>query len=260
MQLGIPTLIETRSLEECALLCKNLGLQFIELNMNLPEYQLDKINTRKFKDIAEKYDIYYTIHLDENLNVCDFNDNVAEAYLNTVLNTIKIAKLLDIPVLNMHMSEGVYFTLPNKKVYLFEEYKKHYLKCLEKFRKSCEKAIGKEDIKICIENTGVYKKFQREGINTLLKSHCFALTYDIGHGYVYKNEDEAFILQHKNKLYHMHIHDANKENNHLILGTGKINLEKYFDLAKEHNCRIVIETKTIDGIKKSKKWIDDKLR
>ena len=36
MVFGMPTLIETNSLEECAALCKNLQLDFIELNMNLP--------------------------------------------------------------------------------------------------------------------------------------------------------------------------------------------------------------------------------
>ncbi|WP_259473503.1 hypothetical protein [Clostridium estertheticum] len=33
---GMPTLIETNSIESCVKLCKELGLDFIELNMNLP--------------------------------------------------------------------------------------------------------------------------------------------------------------------------------------------------------------------------------
>ena len=43
MQFGMPTLIENRTLEENAALCGELGLRFIELNMNFPEYQIDKI-------------------------------------------------------------------------------------------------------------------------------------------------------------------------------------------------------------------------
>jgi hypothetical protein len=35
MQLGMPTLIEIKSLEACAALCRDLGLAFVELNMNL---------------------------------------------------------------------------------------------------------------------------------------------------------------------------------------------------------------------------------
>ena len=62
---GMPTLIETSTLEECAKLCAELGLNFIELNMNMPQYQLDKIDVDYFKSIADRYGIYYTIHLDE---------------------------------------------------------------------------------------------------------------------------------------------------------------------------------------------------
>lgn len=101
MSLGMPTLIETSTLDEWAKLCAELGLDFIELNMNLLQYQLDKIDVNYFKNIADKYGIYYTIHLDENLNVCDFNPYVAEAYMKTVADTIEIAKQLDIKVLNM---------------------------------------------------------------------------------------------------------------------------------------------------------------
>ena len=43
MQFGMPTLIENRTLEENVSLCSSLGLQFIELNMNFPEYQVDKL-------------------------------------------------------------------------------------------------------------------------------------------------------------------------------------------------------------------------
>ena len=51
---GMPTLIETNTLRECAKLCSELGLDFIELNMNLPQYQLNKINADYFKNIADK--------------------------------------------------------------------------------------------------------------------------------------------------------------------------------------------------------------
>ena len=40
LQFGMPTLIENRTLQENIELCSVLGLQFIELNMNYPEYQI----------------------------------------------------------------------------------------------------------------------------------------------------------------------------------------------------------------------------
>jgi hypothetical protein len=43
MQYGMPTLIEYKSLKENVELCRALGLDFIELNMNLPQYQAESL-------------------------------------------------------------------------------------------------------------------------------------------------------------------------------------------------------------------------
>lgn len=256
---GMPTLIETSTLEECAKLCAELGLVFIEFNMNLPQYQLDKIDIAYFNSIADKYGIYYTIHLDENLNISDFNPYVAEAYQNTVADTIEIAKQLDIKVLNMHMAKGVYFTLPDRKVLLFSEYKEQYFKSIIDFKNMCETAIGDADIKICIENCDGYEDFQKEAIELLLKSKVFALTFDVGHNHGIGGTDEEFIMKHGNRLSHIHLHDARGSKNHLALGTGEMDIKKYINLAKEQNCRIVLETKTIDGLKQSVEWLKGNL-
>ena len=252
---GMPTLIETSILEECAKLCAELGLNYIELNMNLPQYQLDKIDVKFFKSIADKYGIYYTIHLDENLNISDFNTYVAEAYKKTVADTIEIAKQLDIKVLNMHMAKGVYFTLPDRKVLLFSEYKEQYFNSIVNFRNMCESSIEENDIKICIENCDGYEDFQKEAIELLLESKVFALTFDVGHNHGIGGTDEDFIMKHKDRLSHIHLHDAQGRKNHLTLGTGEMDIEKYINLAKEQSCRIVLETKTIDGLKQSVEWL-----
>ena len=252
---GMPTLLETNTLEECAMLCSELRLNFIELNMNLPQYQLDKVDVDYFKGIADKYGIYYTIHFDENLNISDFNSYIAEAYIKTVADTIELAKKLDIKVLNMHMAKGVYFTLPDRKALLFSEYKEQYLKSIVGFRNLCETAIGDADIKICIENCDGYEDFQKEAIEFLLERKVFALTFDVGHNHGIGGTDEQFIMKHKNHISHIHLHDALGRKNHLALGTGEMDIEKYINLAKEQNCRVVLETKTIDGLKQSVKWL-----
>ena len=140
MQFGMPTLIENKTLEDNIALCSRLGLKFIELNMNFPEYQLDKLaETDIFIKAAEQAHIYYPIHLDENLNIADFNSLVSEAYLETVRRTIEVAKKL-IPLrdkygdqtqpltLNMHMNHGIYITLPDRKVQMYERDFDTYMK------------------------------------------------------------------------------------------------------------------------------------
>ena len=252
---GMPTLIETKTIEECAVLCRELGLEFIELNMNLPQYQLCNINADFLNKLAEKYGIYYTVHLDENLNVSDFNPCVADAYMQTVLETIELAKDIHAEKLNMHLSRGVYFTLPDKKVFLFDEYRGQYIKSMIAFRDKCEKVIGDSGIKICIENTNGYADFQLEAINILLQSPVFGLTFDIGHDHCIGNADELMILERANRLYHMHMHDAKAKRNHLALGTGEIHLKKYIELAKSHDCSVVLETKTVEALRNSVNWL-----
>lgn len=253
---GIPTLIENNSIEGSISLCKELGFNFVELNMNLPQYQLDRIDIEKLNKLKSENNIFYTIHLDENLNVSDFNPYVADAYLRTVLNTIELAKKLDVKVINMHLSKGVYFTLPDKKVFLFEQYKEEYLKSITSFRDTVTKYVGDSGIIICIENTNGYTDFQVEAIDYLLESPVFSLTFDIGHNHCICGTDEKIIMNRVNRLSHIHLHDARNKKDHMTLGTGNVDIEKYIKLAKTHNCTVVLETKTIDALKKSVEWLN----
>jgi len=257
MQFGMPTLIENNDLEESALICKELGLDFIELNMNLPQYQIENLEeTDKFLKIAQQYGIFYTIHLDENLNFCDFNRAVTKAYSDTVIRTIHVAKKLRVPILNMHMNKGVYFTLPDKKIYLFDKYNTNYRSDVEGFKELCREAVGDADLKISIENTEGYLEYEKMAVEHLLHSDVFSLTWDIGHSHTVNNIDEPFILQHADKLKHFHIHDAVRSRNHLTLGQGEINLKERLTIAKEYGCRCVIETKTIEALIDSVKYLE----
>lgn len=256
MLFGMPTLIELQNLEETMELCRELGFSFVELNMNLPMYQAESLeNANYFWKWKEKYQLGYTIHLDENLNVCDFNSEVAAAYRNTVRRTIRVAKILDVPVLNMHMNHGVHFTLPDRKVDLFDVYQDKYLQTFREFRQMCEEEIEDADIKICIENTDGFRPYEKKAIEDLLESPVFGLTWDIGHSNAIGNTDEPFLMQHEDKLTHFHMHDGLLEKNHMALGTGEIDLRQRFELAQKHHCRCVIETKTVDSLRESAAWI-----
>ena len=253
--LGMPTLLELKSTEECAALCRELGLDFLELNMNLPQYQAGRLDVSQLRRIAGEYGIYYTIHLDENLSVADFNPRVAEAYRETVFDTIELAGEMDIPVLNMHLADGVYFTLPDRRTYLFEEYGEEYRRSLRAFRDECERRIGGTPALICVENCGGYAGFQREALDLLLESPVFALTLDAGHSHAAGLADEPFLLGRRERLRHVHLHDGAGRQNHLALGTGEMDLPRYAELAAECRCRIVLETKTAAGLRQSAAWM-----
>lgn len=273
MQFGMPTLIENNTLEDNICLCKKLGLQFLELNMNFPEYQIDNIeHTDEFYRAADEAKLYYTIHLDENLNIADFNMLVSNAYLETVKRTVEVAKRF-IPlrdkhgvrsqplVINMHMHHGIYITLPDRKIQMYEKDFDIYFKSFIKFRALCEEWIGNSDIVVSIENTDGFREYEKRAIEYLLESSKFGLTWDIGHSKSIGETDVPFIMEHAKKLKHFHIHDAiaksdkQKGCNHLALGDGEINIGERLSIAHDRNARCVLETKTITALKKSVKQL-----
>lgn len=269
MQFGMPTLIENRTLLDNVNLCKSLNLQFIELNMNFPEYQVDELE--QIDDlirIAEDAEIYYTIHLDENLNIADFNPLVTEAYLETVRRSIEVAKKL-LPLrnhygdpgqpltLNMHMNHGIFITLPDRKVQMYDRDFDTYMKSFASFRTLCEKWIANSDIKIVVENTDGFREYEKKAIDHLLESPVFGLTWDIGHSKATGEKDVPYITEHEDRLIHFHIHDGSETppKNHLALGDGEIDLASRLELAKRRNARCVLETKTIEALKTSVEWL-----
>lgn len=259
MDFGMPTLIENRTLEENIALCRELGLQFVELNMNFPMYQVPQLmETAYLKKLALENGIYFTIHLDENLNVCDFNPLVADAYRETVERMLRVAEEIGAPLLNMHMNHGIKVTLPDRKVHLFREYRKEYMENFVQFREMCEKTAGNSGVKISIEDTDGYQDFEKEAIDYLLQSGMFALTWDIGHSHACGNIDEAFLMERRERLIHFHIHDAQGSKNHRTLGTGEIDLAQRIGLAETAGCRCVVETKTVEALRHSVGWLKRK--
>lgn len=119
----------------------------------------------------------------------------------------------------------------------------------------CETAIGNCGIRICIENCDGFRNFQKEALDILLESPVFGLTFDIGHNHGSGGVDEPYIMAREGLLCHMHMHDALGKKNHLALGTGEMDIRKYLLLAEKQNCRVVLETKTVQGLKQSVQWL-----
>ena len=270
IQYGMPTLIENRTLQDNVSLCGRLGLRFVELNMNFPEYQTEELEkTDALLKAAEEAKIYYTIHLDENLNIADFNRLVTDAYLQTVRRAIAVAKKLlplrdaygnaDQPLtVNMHMHHGIFITLPDRKVQLYERDRDRYLENCRRFRDLCGEWIGSAPVRIAVENTDGFRSYEQEAIGLFLENPCFGLTWDVGHSKASGEKDVPFLLSHEDRLVHFHIHDGTEQppRNHLALGDGAIDLAGRLRLAEERGCRCVLETKTIDALTRSVAWLN----
>ena len=69
----MPTLIEFKTLKQNVDLCKELGLDFIELNMNLPICLPENLSHQEIRHITKEYGIEFTVHLPEEIDLSSFH-------------------------------------------------------------------------------------------------------------------------------------------------------------------------------------------
>lgn len=254
IQFGMPTLLELDGLEANAKLCKDLGLGFVEINMNMPEFQVESLKTEHLILLMERYGIYFTFHMADNLDIANFQKEVRDVNVDLVKRTLELAEGVHSPIVNMHMQRGVLFTLPTKKVYIYGKYLERYMTYIDDFAKMVDGVLKDKSVKLVVENTGDFNlDFIKHSSQKLIDHEKIGMTYDIGHDYSSFGNDKAFIIDNLSKIRHMHIHDAIGADHHLALGSGQMQLERYIGFARNYDIRCVIEAKTIEALTESVK-------
>lgn len=249
---GMPTLLELDTLEANVQLCKTLGLDFVEINMNMPQFQPEALTAAHLNKLKEIYGISLTFHLAEDIDIGHFNAGIRQAYFENIEAALALMMAVDSPLLNMHMMCGIHFTLPSGKRFLYEQYRETYLANVMAFRECADRLLDGTAIKIGIENTGHYDHaFLRAGVELLLESPVFALTHDIGHDAISNGNDAKFMMKHEAAVHHYHIHDALEGRDHMTFYDGSLPIDAYFKKAAHQNASAVIEVKTIEALKES---------
>jgi len=258
MKYGMPTLVECKDIVECAKVAKRFNLDFVEVNMSFPQYQVSSLDVELMKKLMDEYGIFYTIHADEGLNPFDFNKSVSKCYFEIMREYIAFAKQLGIPVINMHLLKGVYVTLPGKVILLTDVYKEEYLANIKAFIKMCEEEIADSNIVIAIENvdSNAFTTSQRAALELFMQSKAFGLTLDVGHDMCLSGVDRDVFEKYPDKLMHMHLHDSDGRSAHLPLGTGKVNVEEMLSMKTKMDTYL-IEVKTIEGLEISMKQLNE---
>ena len=251
MDFGMPYLLEMQSIEECCALARELGLDFVELNANFPDCQVEKLDPSQLHRLSGQYGLYFTLHIEEECDPFAFNAAVRTAWLKSVRHALSIATVLQMPVVNMHFPHGVYITLPECRVFLYDKYAEEFNAALAEFRSMCEEVLTGTPTRMAIENTNGWKLHEQRAIEYLLESPVFGLTLDIGHSHGIEDADEPFFRRHDERLIHMHGHDGLGKRDHLALGDGEIDLAERFAWARRRNARVVLETKTIAALRTS---------
>ena len=247
---GMPTLIGGSNIVDNVLLCKKLGLDFVELNMNLP-YCMN-IPAEEMVKLKERHDVDFTLHFPEDIDFGYFYEDVRQAYIGLFKNIAIWANKFGVEKINLHLNPGVYFTLPEEKVFVYERYKDIFM---EKFIDSMTRIVDIANplgIKVCVENMKTYG-FMEETFKRMISIENLYFTWDVGHDAMSNYIMEKIYLENPQKVSHMHLHDYNGISDHQIISEGIIPIKERINFAKENNVSVVIETKTEKALRQSVK-------
>lgn len=241
MNLGMPTLVEFSSIEENIDLCNKLDLDFIELNIDLP-YCMPNNNVN-WKEIKKNSNIDFTVHLSEKLEVGEIYEDARKKQIEIIKNAINYYnKEANIKKYNMHLDRGVYFNLPDGKIYIFEKYKEKYEIAIDKSFAELSEFATENNIEIYFENTSI-TNYIAKSFEKLKKYNNLYYTLDVGHSAKDNYAADKLFMKTPNMIKHMHIHDFNGEKNHKELGIGVIDVKKYLKFCEQNNIYSVIEVK-----------------
>ncbi|MBO7744892.1 sugar phosphate isomerase/epimerase [Paenibacillus sp. MWE-103] len=252
MKLGMPALLEYGTLEENAALCAALGLDFIELNMNLPLCMPDRLDAGLVRRMSRETGIGFTLHLPEELEPASFHAAIRRGHLACCLDAMDWAAAAGIGLLNMHVHNGVYFTLPGGRTWINEAHDAEYAALLhEAFATMYERASAL-GLSLCLENTCNFQlPFVRKAVDALAGFAPFRLTWDAGHdartGYL----EMPVLMAHADRIAHMHLHDCANGSDHRPLYTGEVPINERLAFARARGLSVVIEVKTEEALRAS---------
>ena len=239
MLLGMPQLYEFDTIEENLILCKDLGLDFVELNLNFG-YCRAEMEAKTVCDLLKKYNLQATLHFYDEADFGSY-DEVVEAYLILLDRYASLGKGY-IKQINVHNIPGPVVTISGVKNYIYEKEYDVYIKRLINNFKRAEEICKRNDINMVIENTDnipaymkrTYKDLYDNGFRFCYDSGHDGLSYDI----IYEINEELNL-----PFDEFHIHDGTRKKCHLALGDGEIDIKKFKDLAIKNNAFVVIEVK-----------------
>lgn len=248
---GMPALIEHQELRPNLELCRELGLDFLELNMNMPYSFPENLDARVMREAADG-GLRFSMHLHDELDLGSLHLSVRQGHLARCEETLLWAAKNDVWLLNMHLNPGVYFTLPDRKVWVYDRYLEEYKVALKDSMTRLSSMASDLGIKICLENTGHFSlPYMREAVESVLPLPSVGLCWDIGHDARSGHLEEGFMIKHLDKVWHMHFHDYDGKSDHQLPFTGTMDCPRYLRLARENDMSVLVEVKTGSAVRQA---------
>lgn len=255
--LGMPALIEMPDLPGLVDLCQELELSFIELNMNMPDNCPETLDPMEVRDVSKSTGIEFTLHSPDELDLGSLHPTVREGHLSRMREALGWSSQAGVKVINMHMSPGMYFTLPDRRVWVYQQYVDQFTANLWKAYKELIPLAKASGVSLCTENVNNFDlPFVVQAVDELCYlDRAFYLTWDVGHDALSDFRERALLLKHVDRVKHMHLHDYNGKSDHQVPGTGILDIPGYLYFAQQHNIRVLVEVKTPGALRESIKAV-----
>lgn len=245
---GMPVLMEFDNVLDNIHVAKELGFDFLELNINMmyctpsDKFRNDLLSYKK------EYDIDFTLHYFDTLDISS-NSKHYRNYLYTEFS--EIGKHLEgiVEKIVLHLEPGAYMTIRSVKNYVYATDPDYVPRTLNTL-KTIREILHTFGISVVCENVPI-QPFMEDLYKTL-NEHGFMFCYDIGHNVIYNDYlYESFRSKYNLFVSHMHMHNVYNKKDHQELSKGEILIPKYVEYAKENKIDVVIEVKDLENLKKS---------
>jgi sugar phosphate isomerase/epimerase len=254
--LGMPALIEMPGLHDLVDLCQELELSFIELNMNLPENCPEELDPLEVLDASKRFGIEFTMHSPDELDLGSLHPTVREGHIEAIREALGWSSQAGVKVLNMHLSPGIFFTLPDRRVWIYERYEEQFAANLWSAYRELLPLAWASGVGLSTENVNNFNiPFIARAIDELCCLDGFNLTWDVGHDARSGYAERETLMRHRSRIRHMHLHDYNGTSDHQVPGTGMVDVASMLDFARKNDARVLIETKTAASLRESVKAV-----
>ena len=199
-----------------------LGFDYVEITLDsFPD--LDKINTKKLKQILQRNNLKTTVHYPWVFQVYFKSSALNQAIIKQFEKLTQTLKKLKTEYIVIHPPKLGEFERPLiKEKDLFNHFRK------------LAKIAKKNNIKLGVENLPWLNDIKE--IKKYLKIPNIYFVLDVGHSNlkVSKANFEQLLKNFHKKTIAFHLSDNKGIDDHLMIGQGNINWKKFFQLVKKY--------------------------
>lgn len=182
-----------------------------------------------------------------DINIASANKGILEASLKEMKNAIEIVHYFGATILTIHPGRISPQTFRSPSI--TKKINRDSLEQLNAWAEENDVVLSLENMPESSTLIGKTPQDMEEMIKAI-HSKNLRMTLDIGHAHTTKNLYEFTKL--KKYIINIHLHDNRGTDDHLSLGRGTIDLERFFREFGEYRGNAILELEKIEGMKESK--------